>query len=56
MSKKSCFLGSILYGKVGNRYEVTVCPSGSVENYVLNEDLPTEWFAIMNQRLRRLIQ
>ncbi len=22
--------------------------------YVLNEDLPTEWFAIMNQRLRQL--
>ena len=22
--------------------------------YVLNEDLPTEWFTIMNQRLRQL--
>ena len=22
--------------------------------YVLNEDLPTEWFTIMNQRLRKL--
>ena len=29
---------------------------GQWKIYVLNEDLPTEWFAIINQRLQVLIQ
>ena len=37
MSKKAVVFSaeSVLYGKVGNRYEVTVCPSGPVENLCL---------------------
>lgn len=55
MSKKlSCFQPSVhMEAKVETAMN-TCSPSDRLKIYVLNEDLPTEWFTIMNQRLRQL--
>ena len=56
MSKKAVvFSANLSYMEKLETAMKSLCAhQDQLKMYVLNEDLPTEWFAIMNQRLRQL--